>query len=330
MKDQNLRKITALLAIATLSVGLTACSGLKPEDAVFEGVKQTCDTFTGGKNVEQIQVTETDGAAPTMDFPTPLKGGTSIETRVLKEGTGAKFTGSEQVTVEFSASNGTTGEAFGGTSFDGTAPAQALFTPGQTPDLCHALSGVRIGSRVVVLVPAKLAHGGQGIPNAGVGADDSVIYLIDLVDVALPYATGSEQPAAAGFPAVVRAPDGTPGITNPTGDAPTETKVATLLKGVGNEVKLGDSITVHYSGFIWGGEKFESTWDTKQPANFTLTEGNLIKGFITGLVGQTVGSQVIVVITPEDGYGAAGSSSIPANSTLIFVIDILDSATPSQ
>lgn len=330
MKDQTLRKISALIAITALSVSLTACSGLKPEDAVFEGVKATCESFSGGKNVEQIQVIENEGAAPAVKFPTPLKGEDSIETRVLTEGSGPKFTGSEQVTVEFVASNGTTGDSFGGTSFDGSAPAQALFTPGQTPDLCHALSGVRIGSRVVVLVPADLAHGGQGIPNAGVGAEDSVVYLIDLLDVALPYATGSEQPAEAGFPAVVRAPDGTPGITNPTTEPPTETKVSTLLKGVGNEVKLGDAVTVHYSGFIWGGDQFESTWDTKQPANFTLTEGNLINGFITGIVGQTVGSQVIVVITPEDGYGSAGSSSIPGDSTLIFVIDILDSATPSQ
>lgn len=116
----------------------------------------------------------------------------------------------------------------------------------------------------------------------------------------------------------------------PTGDAPADFKVSTLLKGVGETVKLNDEITVHYSGFLWGGDKFESTWDSGTPTQFELAEGQLIPGFIKALVGQTVGSQVIAIIPPEDGYGSTATGSIPADSTLIFVIDILATSTPGN
>jgi len=83
-------------------------------------------------------------------------------------------------------------------------------------------------------------------------------------------------------------------------------------------------VTVHYTGYIWEtGEVFDSSWESGKPAQFQLAEGQLIKGFIKAIEGQTVGSQVITVLPPAEGYGDAAQGSIPANSTLIFVIDIL-------
>jgi peptidylprolyl isomerase len=87
---------------------------------------------------------------------------------------------------------------------------------------------------------------------------------------------------------------------------------------------------VHYVGWVWGseiGSPFDSSWDSGNgPSTFTLKTGagGVIPGFVKAIDGETVGSQVIVSMPPADGYGANGNgSSIPANSTLLFVIDIL-------
>lgn len=328
-KETILRKIIAVVAAATLSITFAGCSSANQTDKLFEGVTQTCDRFVTGENAAQIVVSGEAGAVPTVEFPTPLTSD-KIETKVISEGTGPKFTGDESLKLEFIALNGGTGEAFQNTKFDGTDSISQTIASGQYPDFCHALSGVRAGSRVAVLFPAKFAHQGEGAADLGISATDSLVYVLDVLEVALPYATGEEQPAEAGFPAVVRSAKGVPGVTMPTGDAPKDFKVSTLLKGAGDTVKLDDNITVHYSGFIWGGEKFESTWDSGTPTQFQLSEGKLIPGFIKALVGQNVGSQVIAVIPPADGYGSTATGSIPADSTLIFVIDILATSSPAN
>jgi peptidylprolyl isomerase len=144
-------------------------------------------------------------------------------------------------------------------------------------------------------------------------------------DSALSRATGAAQPAEAGFPAVSLGADGAPEISQLDEPAPAEFKLSTTIKGEGPVVTLDDLVTVHYSGWVWGGELFDSSWTGGQPAQFSLLQ--VIPGFTKALEGQTVGSQVIAVIPPAEGYGEQGAGSIPPNSTLIFVVDIL-AATP--
>lgn len=86
---------------------------------------------------------------------------------------------------------------------------------------------------------------------------------------------------------------------------------------------IGDTAVLHYSGWTWGGEQFDSSWNSGAPATFPITNDGLIEGFVLGLEGVTVGSQVVVVIPPELGYGDNAQGAIPAGSTLIFVIDVL-------
>jgi peptidylprolyl isomerase len=137
-------------------------------------------------------------------------------------------------------------------------------------------------------------------------------------------ATGSSVAPEAGFPSVVTTPEGIPGVTIPNAPAPTELKVAQLIRGEGEVVQKGQLVTMHYSGFVWdGSEKFDSSWDSGQPAQFQMQDGALIEGFLSAVVGQTVGSQVIAVIPPALGYGDAGAGTIPPGATLVFVIDIL-------
>jgi peptidylprolyl isomerase len=176
------------------------------------------------------------------------------------------------------------------------------------------------------LFPAALAHGGQGIPDLGVSATDSIVFVFDVLKAFLPRALGDEKALPAGFPSVsiVRAANGAPGITIPKSAAPTNLQIATVIEGRGEAVKMGQTVTLHYSGFLWDGKtQFDSSWEKGQPAQFKLAEGSLIKGFLKAVEGQKIGSQVVAVIPPADGYGDTDQGSIPAGSTLVFVIDIL-------
>ena len=81
-------------------------------------------------------------------------------------------------------------------------------------------------------------------------------------------------------------------------------------------------MTAHYTGMLLDGTVFDSSWDRGSPSTFSLQ--GVIPGWTQGLAGQTVGSQVLLVIPAELGYGEQGSGgTIPPNSPLVFVVDIL-------
>jgi len=137
-------------------------------------------------------------------------------------------------------------------------------------------------------------------------------------------ATGVDQEPVAGFPTVELDADGRPTVTIPDTAAPTETQVEVLKKGDGAVVADGDTVTVQYQGVNWTtGEVFDESWKRGAPATFATTQ--VITGFAQGMVGQTVGSQTVVVIPPADGYGASGQpqAGIGGTDDLVFVIDIL-------
>jgi peptidylprolyl isomerase len=140
-------------------------------------------------------------------------------------------------------------------------------------------------------------------------------------------ATGEAQPVTAGYPTVNLDGDGAPSITPLTSAAPAEFGVATLIKGAGTVVGATDVVTVHYSGWLWDGTPFDSSWMGGEPLQFSLEQ--VVPGFTKAIAGQSVGSQVIAILPPADGYGESGSGPIPPNSTLIFVVDIL-AAQPAQ
>jgi peptidylprolyl isomerase len=261
-----------------------------------------------------------------VTFASPITA-EEIQSKVVFGGNGNVFTGRNLIEFEFAGYNGGTGELIQMTEFDGSNPASGFYGPDAVPNFCSALAGAKEGSRVVSIFPAKDAHASQGVPDLGIGPNDSFVFVFQLTRVYLAKAEGSSVPAQAGMPTVVTTPEGIPGVTIPKTEAPTELKVAQLIKGSGEQVKSGDMVTMHYSGFVWAdGSKFDSSWDRGEPAQFAVP-GQLIKGFGDAVVGQTVGSQVLIVIPPSLGYGSEATGSIPADSTLIFVVDILGTSS---
>jgi FKBP-type peptidyl-prolyl cis-trans isomerase len=97
-----------------------------------------------------------------------------------------------------------------------------------------------------------------------------------------------------------------------------------LMVGEGPEATSGAKVTVHYTGTLTDGTKFDSSVDRGQPFTFTLGAGQVIKGWDQGVAGMRVGGRRRLTIPPELGYGARSVGSIPANSTLIFEVELLE------
>ncbi|MBX7219920.1 MAG: FKBP-type peptidyl-prolyl cis-trans isomerase [Blastocatellia bacterium] len=137
-------------------------------------------------------------------------------------------------------------------------------------------------------------------------------------------------PAAATTNQTTPPPPANPEVktANPT---PTPTTPAAGLKvedvkvGTGTEATTGKSVTVHYTGTLTDGTKFDSSLDSKQPLTFTLGTNGIIQGWNQGILGMKVGGKRKLVIPPDLAYGAQGRGpKIPPHATLNFDIELLD------
>ena len=125
------------------------------------------------------------------------------------------------------------------------------------------------------------------------------------------------------LPTITRAANGAPSVDFAGAENPGELVVEVLEAGDGPAVTEGQSITVHYAGWLWDGAQFDSSWDRGESISFGIARGSLIDGWVDGIVGQPVGSKLLLVVPPEAGYGQRAMGPIPAGSTLVFVVDVL-------
>jgi peptidylprolyl isomerase len=116
-----------------------------------------------------------------------------------------------------------------------------------------------------------------------------------------------------------------PVVEVPDGPMPCKLDVTDIVVGTGPAAKPGDRLTMKYVGVTWStGKQFDASWDRGQDFPFTLGQGMVIQGWDQGMVGMKQGGRRQLVIPPDLGYGdQSQGADIPANSTLIFVVDLV-------
>jgi peptidylprolyl isomerase len=299
----------ALVAVCATPLALVAPAGAstQPFDAV---------TVTGGA-----------GEKPVVTVQAPFDVKTSA-VDVIDPGKGAKAPKGSTIMFDYVIVNGRTGEEI--ESSFGNAPVSMVLDPKQAePALVNRLIGTPTGSRVLVAVAPK-----DGLAKAAsaksptIQKGDTLLFLFDIRESLL-RATGTAVPPVDGLPTVKLAKNGAPTITMPKGDPPTGLVVQPLIKGDGPTVTAGQTISVHYTGAVWrDGKVFDSSWKRGKSMNVAIGTGQVIAGWDEGLVGQTVGSQVMLVVPPDKGYGDQGqpAAGIKGTDTMVFVVDILGAA----
>jgi peptidylprolyl isomerase len=290
---------------------LAACSSAKTAAPV-----SALDSVTvGGTNT-----------APTVTFKTkPLKV-TATTTKVITAGKGAKLTKANAITFNYVLFNGKDGKQIE-SSFGKQPAGMDLSSASLLPGLTKGLAGQQVGSRLLLAIPPVDAFGAQGNAQAGFGPTDTVVFFIDLVSASTPLATatGAAVPPKAGLPTATVDGAKAAVITVPKTAAPTKLIVQPLIKGAGAVVKTGQTIKVSYTGVLWkDGKKFDASADHGSSFDTVIGTGSVITGWDKGLVGQTVGSRILLVVPPAEGYGTKGSPPlIGPKDTLVFVVDIL-------
>ena len=293
------------------------------------GLLAGCSSSSSTAATPAVAVSGGFGQNPTIKIPTE-KASTSLTVKTLIHGTGPTLTKTEAFVGNYAIYiwSGTS-HRLAQSSFSSHEPT--LFAGQLLPGLEKALIGQKIGSRVLAVIPPKQAFGTSGNPQAGIKGTDTLVFVVDLIKSFAANASASGQQVSSGggsLPKVTATTGGAPKIKMPSSQPPTKLVTKTLVKGSGQVIANGQTVVVQYVGAIWRtGTVFDASWTRQQPFGFTIaaSPSQVIPGWNKGLVGQTVGSRVMLVIPPADGYGKSGNSQagIKGTDTLVFVVDIL-------
>lgn len=308
------RTIAALAATSLAVAGLAGCTQAGATDCVRAAATKP--------DLAKL-VTVSGPSGSDVHVPVPFHA-TSAGFADLETGEGTPLVSPSQiVALDVTIVDGESGDSVFTTTANPAGPG--AFTLASwieaLPPLEDALTCATPGSLVVVgLAPDDVTP--QTAAALGLGDGASAVAVIDVHDVYLPHAQGARQfNMGNGLPSVVRAPDGRPGVTIPNSAPPAEVVRQTLIKGDGPAVTGDDTVRLQYTGLTWAERAiFDTTWDA-DPASVTLSQ--VIPAFADAIEGQTVGSQIMVVIPPDAAYGDTPQQGIPADSTIVFVIDIL-------
>ena len=316
MENTSVKNRLALSAAVVAGLlSLAACApdpiSASPSASADPSAVATVPATDVAEALAAVEWTDNGEATPTITFDTPVNY-SEYGSLVVEDGDGAEITADSIVTVHYAAINSNDASVLYSTWDDGLTQAIPVNETSVEASLLEALTSAHVGAKILFAVPDL----------DGSGATLMALVVQGVTEV-LDRAEGTAVDPVAGLPVITLADNGAPSVSFDGATMSTELVAQDLITGAGDVVAEGDSLTVHYTGWIWNGEQFDSSWDTGSPATFTLATGQLIDGWVQGLVGKTVGSQVLLVIPPALGYGAEGSGTIPGDSTLVFVVDIL-------
>jgi FKBP-type peptidyl-prolyl cis-trans isomerase len=323
-----MRRFLALITIPLLAcVVLAGCGSSKP------AASASSSASSAGANT-QVTATGSFGKAPTVGIP-KATAGNSLTVKTLIQGTGTTLTKSDAMAANFVLYfwSGTSSTLKANTFTSSPTVIGGTMLPG----LESALIGKKVGSRVLAVIPPADGYGTSGDSQLGITGSTTLVFVIDVLkaysDTA--GATGTQVSEGGGsLPTVSAKPGGAPTLTFPSSSPPSALVTKTLVKGSGPKVVKGEYVIAQYVGYIWRTKKvFGSSWSSGSPFGFIVgaSPAQVIPGWDQGLVGQTVGSRVMLSVPPAQGYGSSGASQagITGTDTLVFAVDIIDALKPS-
>ncbi len=272
--------------------------------------------------LDSVTVTGDVGTVPEVEWDGRLNV-EEQETEVVVEGEGSEIKDGDEVLTQIWIGNGYTQQPAYDTYSTQAQPVE--LTKDTTKPLIAALEGHTIGSRVMVATTAEDAFGEQGNPTLGIGNKDTVLFIVDSMDVVREKPEGTETPLPSWMPTLIEK-DGV--ITgwdfSKAADPDGELHVLPMITGDGPKVEKGDTIVTRYLGQVFDAEKpFDESYSKEDPVVFAID--GLVKGWQQGLIGKPAGSRIAIVVPPELGYGKEGNkdANIKGTDTLYFVLDIL-------
>ncbi|WP_289093891.1 FKBP-type peptidyl-prolyl cis-trans isomerase [uncultured Bifidobacterium sp.] len=310
-------RLMAVLCALAMCATLTACGGGNGADDTGDSsnandsAQSSSDALKDLPQIAGLLAEGEPGQKPTVKFHAPM----SVEDgayAVLQKGNGDQVEVGNRVCMQGIAVNLNDGSEMASTWEDDTPDCSALVTE-------EAISQ----SPLYALIAEQKINA-----TFAIGSNDGetpYVWVMTIISQSTD-PTRAEGEAVTDIPAdlpkVTLDKDGKPSIDmNGQGDVD-ELVVQTLIKGDGKEVKEGSYVRAHYTGWLLDGTQFDSSWDRGEPSDFSLTQ--VIEGWSQGLAGQTVGSQVLLIVPSDLGYGDSGSGdTIPGGATLVFVVDIL-------
>ena len=309
-----------LLLVPVLLLALAGCGSSSSSSSAA----------TSTDPLDAVSITGAVGTKPQVEWKTKFTAN-DVQTTTLTKGDGDTIAEGDQVQAQIWIGNGfSQKEAY--STYD-QGGAQTLTLNGQlSPVFADAIKGAAVGSRIVVTAPADELVGEGGNADLGISNKDPLLVVIDLLGKPKPPLDGPQgkpQPSPAWAPKLVTKGDKVTGLDfakTPKPDG--KLRSAVLVQGTGATVKKGQSITVNYLGQVYQAKQpFDESY-TKEPATFGIGTGQVIPGWDKTLVGQKVGSRVILAIPPQEGYGKQGQpqAGIKGTDTLYFVVDILGAA----
>jgi peptidylprolyl isomerase len=281
-----------------------------------------------GAGFDSISVTGDVGTDATVTFSGQVSD-TKDQTKVLTEGNGDKVAAGDSLIIQTVIADGTTQKTVA-SSYQDKQPQVVTLSSQVQAIFLNALKDKTVGSRVAVFAPGEEIFGPSGNAQLGISQKDAVLIVFDILGKPVDKPDGKQHSAPSWAPKVVTSKGVISGLDFARAPKPDgKLRSANLYDGTGPVVKKGQTIFARYLGQVYGGKKpFDQNFDGDAPATFQIGTGGVIKGWDKTLVGQHVGSEVLLAIPPADGYGKKGqpSAHIKGTDTLYFVVDIVGAA----
>lgn len=314
----RLASSAALLVSAALL--LTGCGSSSAAAGASGGASSSASpsVVTGDAGVT---VTGALGSKPTVKLGPDTKSTTQLTVKDLVEGTGDPVKAGATVTAQYVGIGAESGKEFD-SSWSRGEPASFSLTQ-VIQGWADGIPGMKVGGRRLLVIPGALAYGDNPPSGSGIGKNETLVFVVDLVPTPVP----TPGPRVEGTAGVTVSGDATktPTVTVSKQTAgTTELTIKDLAVGTSTEATTASTVTIQYVG-VGGitGKVFDSTFTTGQPATIPLAQ--VIKGFRDGVAGMRVGGRRLIVIPGAQAYGAnpPSGTSIQKNEPLVFVVDLV-------